>query len=189
MNEIENTGDFNTGNRNTGDRNTGDENTGNRNTGDENTGSWNTGGRNTGYFNTLTPKNILVFNKECSIEEWELCVKPDWIYFDLLLDVVEWVNIEDMSEQQKIENPTFHLTCGFLLIKKSKYNNSIQLFKESAKKSWNGTSHEDKMLTYNLPNFNPDIAEEIFGIDFNQYLKETVNIKIIDGKKYKLIEE
>ena len=52
-----NTGDRNTGNGNTGDRNTGYRNTGNRNTGDlntgdGNTGNGNTGDRNTGYRNT-----------------------------------------------------------------------------------------------------------------------------------------
>jgi hypothetical protein len=52
-----NTGDWNTGNRNTGDGNTGDWNTGNKNTGDwntgdGNTGDWNTGNKNTGDWNT-----------------------------------------------------------------------------------------------------------------------------------------
>jgi hypothetical protein len=54
----------------------------------------------------------------------------------------------------------------------------IATYKESAQASWNKTSHEDRMLTYNLPNFDADIAQDIFGIDFKQYLidnKETVN--------------
>lgn len=56
-----------------------DLNTGNRNTGDLNTGNW-----NTGYFNTITPKTILVFNKECDRELWNNCNKPSFIYFDLV---------------------------------------------------------------------------------------------------------
>jgi len=79
-----NTGDFNTGHCNTGDRNTGHFNTGDYNTGNRNTGYWNTGSFHTGFFNTLPkPPRILVFNKECSFEEWEKAEKPDFIYFDL----------------------------------------------------------------------------------------------------------
>ena len=47
-----NTGNRNTGDRNTGNRNTGNSNTGNSNTGDSNTGDSNTGNRNTGDSNT-----------------------------------------------------------------------------------------------------------------------------------------
>ena len=47
-----NTGDYNTGDRNTGDYNTGHRNTGDYNTGDRNTGDYNTGHRNTGDYNT-----------------------------------------------------------------------------------------------------------------------------------------
>ena len=79
-----NTGDYNTGDRNTGDYNTGYRNTGDYNTGNRNTGYWNTGSFHTGFFNTLPkPPRILVFNKECSFEEWEKAEKPDFIYFDL----------------------------------------------------------------------------------------------------------
>jgi hypothetical protein len=49
---YQNTGNGNTGNGNTGYRNTGNGNTGNRNTGNGNTGNRNTGNRNTGNGNT-----------------------------------------------------------------------------------------------------------------------------------------
>jgi hypothetical protein len=78
-----NTGHSNTGDINTGHRNTGDRNTGNSNTGYWNTGDWNTGDSNTGFFNTITPDEILVFNKKCKKSEWDDAQKPNFIYFDL----------------------------------------------------------------------------------------------------------
>ena len=55
--EINATGNCNTGNSNTGDRNTGDSNTGYKNTGARNTGDWNTGDRNTGDWNATDRSN------------------------------------------------------------------------------------------------------------------------------------
>ena len=88
-----NTGDSNTGNRNTGNRNTGhwntgDSNTGYSNTGNRNTGHWNTGhwnntNNNNGHFNTEEIKEIKVFNKMCSKDEWDNSEKPNFLYFDI----------------------------------------------------------------------------------------------------------
>ena len=78
-----NTGNYNTGYHNTGDHNTGNRNTGYRNTGKYNTGNYNTGDYNTGFFNTTTPDIINVFNKPCSIEEWDKAEKPNFLYFEL----------------------------------------------------------------------------------------------------------
>lgn len=76
-----NTGNRNTGYRNSGDLNTGDLNTGDLNTGDLNTGNWNSSDRSSGFFNTET--SINVFNKPCSIDEWNNSYKPRFLYFDL----------------------------------------------------------------------------------------------------------
>ena len=182
-----NTGDLNTGHLNAGDRNAGSWNAGNRNTGDNNAGSWNAGNWNTGFFNTITPKNIMIFNKDYDKQEWDNHIKPSWIYFNLLIDELEWVNISDMSEQQKVDNPSYHVTNGFLLLKKSDYTKD-EVYKKSAQKAWQDASHEDKMLTYQLPNFDADIAQEIFGIDFKAYLTQQNNDIIeVNGVKYKKI--
>ena len=199
-----NVGDWNAGNWNAGSRNVGNWNDGNwnvgywndgcRNVGNWNVGDWNVGSSNVGYFNTITPKNIFIFNKECLKEVWENSNKPSWIYFNLLTDELEWVNIVDMTEQQKIDNPKYHITEGFLLLKKSEYCKD-EVYKKSAQKSWDETNHEDRMLTYKLPNFNADIAQEIFGIDFKAYLEQSTvksnidnNIITINGIKYKKVE-
>ena len=162
-----NTGDRNTGAMNTGHRNTGDCNTGHRNTGHWNTGDWNTGNRNTGFFNTITPSEIMVFNKKISRDVWNLSVIPKWLTFNLLIDSLKLVSVKDMTDQQKIDNPTSHITEGFLLVKKSEFTDEV--YKKSAQKSWDNATHDDKMLTYSLPNFDADIAQEIFGIDFKDY--------------------
>jgi hypothetical protein len=121
--------------------------------------------------NTITPQEILVFNKACNIDKWINSAKPEWLYFNLIIDELEWVSIDNMTEEQKKDNPTYHVTDGFLLLKKSEYNKE-EVYKKSALASWNNATHEDRMLTYQLPNFDAEIAEEIFGIDFAGYLLE-----------------
>jgi len=182
-----NSGRGNAGDSNTGSRNSGDSNTGNWNTGNSNVGSWNSGRGNVGFFNTIIQKNIMIFNKNYDKQEWDNHIKPDWIYFKLLIDELEWVNISDMSEQQKVDNPSYYVTNGFLLLKKFDYTKD-EVYKKSAQKAWQDASHEDKMLTYQLPNFDADIAQEIFGIDFKAYLTQQNNDIIeVNGVKYKKI--
>ena len=176
-----NAGDCNTGNKNTGDcntgnKNTGNRNTGNRNTGDMNTGNWNTGNRNTGSrnagdmntgdwnkvsyssgcFNTDEQKMIM-FNKPC---DWTL---RDW--FDCkakrLLDQIPkkvahiWVQLSDMSDEEKIVHSTCKTTGGYLkILDESK---CAQLW-------WNVLPEEYKQVILALPNFDADIFEECTGI-------------------------
>ena len=190
-----NTGNWNTGYRNAGYCNTGDCNTGNWNAGDWNaghcnagkcnTGHWNTGDRNTGYCNTVSPLLTLVFNQECTFEQWENAEKPSWLYFSL----VNWVIEENMTRQEKEDNPLFTATGGYL--KKYSYH-------EAAKLSWDSVDDDDRLKTYSLPNFDADIAHEIFGIDFKSWIDEynqtqkstEIKPEIIElnGKKYQLID-
>jgi len=161
----------NTGNRNTGNMNTGNWNTGNRNTGNRNTGYWNTGDWNTGFFNTDTPNNVRAFNKDCRREDWDNAVKPDLLYFS----ITEWVADSNMSDQEKIDNPTFHTTGGYL----KSYD-----YKEAFQRSWNAANKEDRELVKQLPNFDADIFFEISGID----VRESANPReiMIDGATYVL---
>ena len=159
----------NTGNWNTGDRNTGDRNTGNWNTGD-----WNTGYRNTGYFNTETPNTILAFNKPCSREAWDAADKPDFIFFNL----TEWVHESDMTDQEKIDNPTFCTTGGYL---------KAHDYKEAFQAAYAEASDEDKAKLLALPNFDADVFYEISGIDVREKQADCEGrIVEIDGVKYTL---
>jgi len=146
-----NTGDSNTGNRNTGNRNTGDSNTGDRNTGDSNTGDWNTGDCNTGFFNSITPDDVLVFNKPCKRIDWENVEKPNFIYFNLIEFVYEY----KMTEEEKGLHPSYKLIGGYL----KSYD-----YKEAFQKAYNNASNADKELITKLPNFDKDIFFEITGI-------------------------
>lgn len=110
------TGDCNTGNRNTGNRNTGDRNTGVWNTGNCNTGDWNKSSFNNGCFMTEEP-TIMMFNKPT---DWTF---RRWINADArcLLNridknVVEWIYESDMSDEEKVDNPTYKTTGGYLKV-------------------------------------------------------------------------
>ena len=162
-----NTGNKNTGNLNTGDSNIGDRNTGDFNTGDHNTGDYNTVNRSTGFFNTKQEKTIKVFNKDCDIEVWENCKKPNFIYFHL----TEWIYEEGMTEKEKEENPTYKTTGGYL--KSCDY-------KEAFQKSYNNATEEDKKLLLDLPNFDADAFFEISGIDVRKK-EETIIGKEINN--------
>ena len=165
-----NTGDRNTGNRNTGDWNTGDRNTGlcntgNWNTGDYNTGDWNTGDYNTGDWNKSSFNNGCFMTKEPTIMMFN---KPtDWTYRNWidsdahhLLDciqknVVEWIYESDMSDEEKVDNPTYKCTGGYLKM----LNES-----ECCQRWWMTLSMNEKCVIQNMPNFDAEIFKEITGI-------------------------
>lgn len=146
-----NTGNRNTSDWNTGNYNTGDWNTGNYNTGDYNTGNWNIGSWNTGYCNTITPDECFIFNKKGSRKEWEECDKPQWMYKILL---TEWVIEDDMSDEEKEAYPSYTTTGGYLKVK---------TFRQAALEAWEKADKDDIAKTFNLPNFDIDVFEEIFG--------------------------
>ena len=159
----ENTGVDNTGNRNSGYRNSGNWNSGNWNSGDRNSGNWNSGDRNTGYFNTITPEDVLLFNKPCKRDDFINCDKPDFLYFNLNV----WVGKSDMTDEQKKEDPDFHVRGGQL---------QTRDYKEAFKESWDNADNEDKEKVFNLPNFDADIFLEISGIDVRESNKVTIEL-------------
>ncbi|MSS63161.1 pentapeptide repeat-containing protein [Velocimicrobium porci] len=160
-----NTGYRNTGNRNTGDWNTGDYNTGDRNTGYRNTGDWNTGNRNTGdcnksSFNTgcfmTEEQNIMLFNKP---SDWTY---RDWLHSDarymlkkIKKDVVEWIYSEDMTDEEKEQNPEYKTTGGYLKVLDESECGQIW---------WDNLTEKEKKVIKDIPNFDKDIFEEITGI-------------------------
>ena len=160
-----NTGDNNTGDSNTGYRNTGNCNTGYRNTGNCNTGSWNTGDRNTGdwnkssfntgCFNTEEQK-IILFNKpsDMTYREW---IDSDArnLLNQIPKNIVEWVDEEDMTDEEKAAYPTYETIGGYL--KTLDESESGQLW-------WNELSDCNKQIIKSIPNFDPDIFYECTGI-------------------------
>ena len=145
----------NTGKDCTGLCNTGDWNTGDWNTGDWNTGDWNKSSFNTGCFMTEEPK-IMLFNKP-----------SDWTYRDWLesearcllntisKDVVKWICSDNMTDEEKIEHPTYETTGGFLKVLDESECGQIW---------WDGLTEHHKDIIRSLPNFDAAIFEECTGI-------------------------
>jgi hypothetical protein len=147
-----NSGDFNSGDFNSGDLNSGDWNSGDFNSGDRNSGNWNSGNMNSGYFNSEQPKLINVFNKPCSIEIWNESKKPQFIY-NLIL--TKWISFEEMTEDEKINNPKAYLSNGYL---------KTLSYKESWENAFKEARENDIVLLKNLPNFDSDVFFEITGL-------------------------
>ena len=135
---------------NTGNWNTGDWNTGNMNTGD-----WNKSSFNTGCFNTEEQK-IMLFNKPSDM------TYNDWLRSDArhLLNkiqkyVVEWVYEEDMTDEEKVANPTYDTTGGYLKVLDES---------ECGQLWWGSLSDHNKKIIKSIPNFDAEIFEHCTGI-------------------------
>ena len=154
-----NTGDCNTGNRNTGNRNTGNRNTGNRNTGDWNTGDWNKSSFNTGCFNTEEQK-IMLFNKpsDMTYNDW-LRSDARYLLNQIPKDVVEWVYEEDMTDEEKVANPTYETTGGYLKVLDES---------ECGQLWWGSLSDFQKNYIRSIPNFDAEIFEQCTGIKVDE---------------------
>ena len=182
---MSNTGDMNTGYRNAGDRNTGAWNTGSWNTGACNAGDWNAGDWNTGLFNTNEPK-LRMFNKKTDYYKQDINDKftiPDYLYFNL----TEWINKDNMTNEEKEVYSYYETTNGYL--KKYEYKEScLKSFKENCDK-------KQAQQTIDLPNFDYSLFEKITGITkamLEAKLDKKINSNpkeiIIKGAKYILKE-
>lgn len=146
---------MNTGDWNTGNCNTGYYNTGYGNIGDYNTGDWNKSSFNTGCFNTEEQK-IMLFNKpsDMTYREW-MDSDAKRLLSQISKNVVEWVDEEDMTDEEKTAYPTYETIGGYL--KTLDESESGQLW-------WNKLSDCDKQIIKSIPNFDPDIFYECTGI-------------------------
>ena len=166
-----NSGDCNSGNRNSGDCNSGDWNSGNWNSGDCNSGNWNSGNRNSGNrnsgdcnntnfsngcFNTVEP-TIHLFNKPSSwtYRDW-LNSEARYLMNQIQGDILEWVYLSDMTDEEKAEHPEAETTGGYL----KELDNS-----ECAVIWWRSLNQRQKNVIMAIPNFDKAIFKEITGID------------------------
>ena len=148
MNNNGNIGTGNYGYHNYGDFNHGNWNYGESNCGDRNIGNRNIGNGNIGNWN-CTDNAYGHFNTKPSTE---FCVfnKP---YNQELWD-------------------TYRLLPQWLYY----YIGNEKAYLIPMETSWNNATHEDKMRTYGIPNFDADIAQQIFSIYFKRYLiTNTIN--------------
>ena len=169
-----NSGDYNSGNWNSGDYNSGNWNSGNRNSGDCNSGYWNSGDHNSGNrnsgdwnktdfsngcFNTVEPK-IYLFNKPSSwtYRNW-LGSEARYLMKQIQGDILEWVRLRNMTDDEKTAHPESETTGGYL----KKLNNS-----ESAAIWWRSLDQRQKNIIMSIPNFDKAIFKEITGIDVDK---------------------
>ena len=141
---------------NTGKGCTGLCNSGNRNSGDCNSGDWNSGDCNSGCFNTVSPK-IYLFNKpsEWTYQDW-LNSEARYLLNQIPGDVLEYIYLSDMTDEEKAAHPEAETTGGYLKI----LDNS-----ECAVIWWRGLSDRQKAVITAIPNFDKEIFKQITGID------------------------
>ena len=161
-----NSGDWNSGDCNSGNCNSGDWNSGDWNSGNRNSGNWNSGNRNSGdwnkcsfsngCFNTVSPK-IYLFNKpsEWTYQDW-LNSEARYLLNQIPGDVLEYIYLSDMTDEEKAEHPEAETTGGYLKI----LDNS-----ECAVIWWRGLSDRQKAVITAIPNFDKEIFKQITGID------------------------
>ena len=156
-----NSGDWNSGNRNSGDwnsgnRNSGNRNSGNRNSGNRNSGDWNNTNFSNGCFNTVEP-TIHLFNKPSSwtYRDW-LNSEARYLMNQIQGDILEWVYLSDMTDEEKAEHPEAETTGGYL----KELDNS-----ECAVIWWRSLNQRQKNVIMAIPNFDKAIFKEITGID------------------------
>ena len=149
----------NTGKGCTGLCNSGNRNSGNRNSGDCNSGDWNKCSFSNGCFNTTSPK-IYLFNKpsEWTYEDW-LNSEARYLLNQIPGDVLEYIYLSDMTDEEKADHPEAEITGGYL----KKLDNS-----ECAVIWWRGLSDREKAIITAIPNFDKAIFKEITGIDVDE---------------------
>jgi len=87
-------------------------------------------------------------------DEWE---NHPAYYASMGLKITEWINWDDMSEEEKANNSKAYVTAGRLVTYE---------YKEAWKNLWKELSSEEKNSFKTLPNFNSEIFEDITGIKF-----------------------
>ncbi len=158
-----NSGRSNSGNGNSGDGNSGNGNSGNGNSGDGNSGDGNSGSWNFGYGNSTDRDSgifnskkgtVRLFNKRSGLTYDEI----DHPHFgEFYLN--KWIPEDDMTDEEKEENPSFHVSNGYL---------KTFTYKEAWKNFWRETDDKNKQKFLDLPNFDAEIFKDITGIDVEQ---------------------
>ena len=141
------------------------DNTGYRNTGNLNTGDRNTGDRNTGYLNSKTPK-VVIFDVQTDIEYGDITF-PDYFSYD----TVEWIYANDMTDEEKKNNPLYWITDWYLK-KLSDKENKNEYMKDCWKISFDKAKVEDVRKTLDLPHFDYSKFEVISGITKEMFDKK-----------------
>lgn len=169
-----NSGIWNTGNRNSGIWNSGNHNSGDCNSGDYNSGDYNSGNHNSGYCNSITPEECYIFNKASTRTAWKNAYKPSWLNAEL----TKWIEEKDMTDKEKEAFPSYVTTGGYL--------KAYASLKHAYIEAWEQATQEDKGLTRQLPNFDEEVFEEVFGFNPWKQLKKSVTLELTDDQLSKI---
>ena len=149
-----NSGGHNIGNRNTGIHNQGSGNSGDFNQGNCNSGDWNCTDYSPGFFNTKELP-LYVFNKPLDMSPSDFYDLDGMLILSHNFEHSFWICSEDMTEVEKRIHPEYKITGGYL---------KTVDFKTGCRTMWDRLTDSEKTAVRNLPNFDPDVFEEITGI-------------------------
>ena len=102
----------------------------------------------------------MLFNKpsDMTYREW---IDSDARYLlnQIPKDVVEWVYEEDMTDEEKVANPTYETTGGYLKVLDES---------ECGQLWWGSLSDSQKNYIRSIPNFDAEIFEQCTGIKVDE---------------------
>ena len=140
---------------NTGKNNTGRRNSGHMNSGYSNSGDWNSGNYSSGIFCVDKNPEIKIFDKksDMTMEDWNNSEYCEILSKHFILN--QWIDKDDMTDQEKKDNPKFYVMGGYL---------KTFEYKEACKNMWKKMSDSEKETIKSIPNFDTEKFEEITGI-------------------------
>ena len=100
---------------------------------------------------------------------------PSWMLESRL---TRWVPEESMTHKEREAYPSYVTTGGYLKVFSS--------LKAAYVDAWERATPEDRELTKSLPNFDPEVFEEVFG--FNPFKQSAPREITIEGATYVLKE-
>jgi len=172
----DNSGYYNSGDYNSGDCNSGNYNSGNYNSGNCNSGFCNSGNRNSGIFCSKEP-TVTMFNKPTDLMFDSPEIQKLIGVIGLVKRVCTWVKEIEMTKQEKVNNPNYKTTGGFL---------KKRSFKYCWKKSWAEFTSEQKNIILNAPNFDAEVFKEITGVDVGR--KSSITLEVTEEQLAKIKE-
>ena len=101
-------------------------------------------------------QNIMLFDKasDMTYREWVNSVAYDLLN-TIPKRVVEWIDSEDMTDDEKKDNPTHDCTGGYLKVLDES---------DCAQMWWDGLNSKEKNIVRSIPNFDPNIFKKCTGI-------------------------
>ena len=98
----------------------------------------------------------MLFNKPSNwtYRDW-LCSDARYLLNQIQKEIVKWVYEGDMTGEEKVANPTYKTTGGYIKVLDES---------ECGQLWWDNLSDRNKEIIKSIPNFDDEIFEEITGI-------------------------